>query len=92
MPLPRAWRRSRAALLLWGALAWVVRQPPFAFREVVVRGPLEHVNAAHLEAVVRDELAGTFFTMNLESARPRSLACRGCAASRCAGSGRSGSN
>ncbi len=58
-----------AALLLWGALAWAVRQPPFAFREVVVRGPLEHVNAAHLEAVVRGELAGTFFTMNLESAR-----------------------
>ena len=35
----------------------------------MIRGPLEHVNAAHLEAVVRDELDGTFFTMNLDSAR-----------------------
>lgn len=58
-----------AALLLWGALAWAARQAPFAFREVVIRGPLNQVNAAHLEAVVRDELAGTFFTMNLEGAR-----------------------
>jgi cell division protein FtsQ len=58
-----------AGLLLWGALAWTVRQPPFAFREIVVRGPLGHVSATHLEAVVRNELAGTFFTMNLEGAR-----------------------
>jgi cell division protein FtsQ len=57
------------ALLLWGGLAWAARQTPFAFREVVVRGPLTAVSAAHLEAVVRDELAGTFFTMNLEAAR-----------------------
>ena len=57
------------ALLLWGAFAWAARQAPFAFREVVVRGPLNAVSAAHLEAVVRDELAGTFFTMNLEAAR-----------------------
>jgi cell division protein FtsQ len=57
------------ALLLWGALAWAARQAPFAFREVVVRGPLGQVNTAHLEAVVREELAGTFFTMNLEGAR-----------------------
>jgi cell division protein FtsQ len=60
-------------LLLWGALAWAARQPPFAIREVVIRGPLLNVSAAHLEAVVRDELAGTFFTMDLEQAR-RSLA------------------
>jgi cell division protein FtsQ len=58
-----------AAALSWGALAWAARQAPFAFREVIIRGPLERVSAAHLEAVVRDELAGTFFTMNLESAR-----------------------
>lgn len=58
-----------AALLLWGALAWVARQAPFAFGEVVVRGTLVRVSAAHLEGVVRGELAGTFFTMNLEGAR-----------------------
>jgi cell division protein FtsQ len=58
-----------AALLLWGAAAWLVRQPAFAFREVVVRGPLERASAAHLEAVIRDELTGTFFTMNLDRGR-----------------------
>ena len=57
------------ALLLWGGLAWLVRQPTFAFREVVIRGPLERASAAHLEAVVRDELSGTFFTMNLDQGR-----------------------
>jgi len=56
-------------LLLWGTLAWAARQPLFAFREVVVRGPLEHVSTTHLEGVVRDELAGTFFTMDLDRAR-----------------------
>ena len=55
--------------LLWGALAWALRQPPFAFREVVVHGRLERASAAHLEAAVRGELTGTFFTMNLDRAR-----------------------
>ena len=55
--------------LLWGALAWVLRQPAFAFREVVVRGPLERVSAEHVEAAIRGELTGTFFTMNLDRAR-----------------------
>jgi cell division protein FtsQ len=58
-----------AVLLAWGGVAWLVRQPAFAFQEVVVRGPLVRASAAHLEAVVRDELAGTFFTMNLEASR-----------------------
>ena len=58
-----------AALLAWGAVVWIVRQPAFAFREVVVRGPLQRANAAHVEAVVRDELSGTFFTMSLDRGR-----------------------
>ena len=57
------------ALLAWGGLAWAARQPAFAFREVVVAGPLERARGAHLEAVIRNELAGTFFTLNLERAR-----------------------
>jgi cell division protein FtsQ len=55
--------------LAWVAVAWVVRQPAFGFREVVVTTPLQRTSAAHLEAVVREELAGTFFTMDLERAR-----------------------
>jgi cell division protein FtsQ len=55
--------------LAWSAGSWLVRQPAFAFREVVVEGPLERVNAGHVEAVIRDELVGTFFTMDLDRSR-----------------------
>ncbi len=55
--------------LAWGGLAWSVRQDSFAFGEVVVTTPLERASAAHLEAVVREELSGTFFTLNLDGAR-----------------------
>jgi cell division protein FtsQ len=58
-----------AALLAWSTIEWATRQPVFEFREVVVSGPLDRASAGQLETVVRDELAGTFFTMNLERAR-----------------------
>ena len=58
-----------AASLLWAGAAWVVRQPAFAWREVVVINRLERASATHLEAVVREELSGTFFTMDLDRAR-----------------------
>ena len=53
----------------WSAASWIARRPAFDFREVVVQTKLERTNAAHLEAVIRDELKGTFFTMNLDRAR-----------------------
>ena len=62
-----------ATTVLWAGVAWVVRQPAFAWREVVVINHLEYASAAHLEAVVRGELAGTFFTMDLDRAQ-RALA------------------
>jgi len=55
--------------LAWVAVTWIVRLPSFAFREVVVITPLARANGAHLEAVIREELTGTFFTMDLERAR-----------------------
>jgi cell division protein FtsQ len=59
-----------AVLALFAAtLHWVVRQPAFAIREVVVTTPLVRISAPHLETIVRDELRGTFFTINLERAR-----------------------
>ena len=59
-----------AALGLAFALtAYVVRQSAFAFNEVVVTTPLQRTNGAHLEAVIRAELTGTFFTMDLAGAR-----------------------
>jgi cell division protein FtsQ len=57
------------ALFGWAAIAWAVRQPAFALRQVVVAGALSRVNSAHLEAVVREELRGTFFTLQLAEAR-----------------------
>ena len=59
-----------AALGLAFALAtYVVRLRAFSFDEVVVTTPLNRTNGAHLEAVIRAELAGTFFTMDLAGAR-----------------------
>jgi cell division protein FtsQ len=58
-----------AALLGYGAVQWITRLPAFEFRAVTLDGALERVSAPHLEAVIRDELAGTFFTMNLDRAR-----------------------
>jgi cell division protein FtsQ len=57
------------AVLAYAAVAWLVRQPAFAFREVVVTTPLHRANGAYLEAVVRSELSGTFFTLDLARAR-----------------------
>ena len=54
--------------LVAGTLAWLVRQPAFEFREVIVTSPPVRASAAHLEAIIRDELAGSFFTMNLDRA------------------------
>ncbi|HYQ98949.1 MAG TPA: cell division protein FtsQ/DivIB [Casimicrobiaceae bacterium] len=58
-----------AGALAAGALLWLVRQPAFEFREVIVTEAPARASAAHLEAVIRDELSGTFFTMNLDRAR-----------------------
>jgi cell division protein FtsQ len=57
------------AFLAWAGTFWMAQLPLFAFREVVVTTPLERTSAAHLESVIRSELAGTFFSMNLDAAR-----------------------
>jgi cell division protein FtsQ len=57
------------AMLLYSATLWAIRQPLFALQDVVIRGPLARANPAHLEAVVREELKGTFFTLRLDDAR-----------------------
>lgn len=58
-----------AGLLGFAAVRWLARLPVFAFHDVVVSAPLERARGEHLEAVIRAELDGTFFTMNLEQAR-----------------------
>ena len=57
------------ALIAIGAVAWAARHDAFAFRAVVVASPLKRSSAAHLEAAIRGDLAGTFFTLDLERAR-----------------------
>lgn len=57
------------AFLTWAVVGWVTRLPAFEFREVVVTRPLVRTSGAHLESVIRSELAGTFFTMDLDAAR-----------------------
>jgi cell division protein FtsQ len=50
-------------------LLLVARLPLFAVREVTVLGSLAHVTRAQVEAVVRGELRGTFFTLSLDASR-----------------------
>lgn len=57
------------AFLGWAIVGWVTRLPLFEIREVVVTTPLARTSGAHLESVIRSELTGTFFTMDLDRAR-----------------------
>jgi cell division protein FtsQ len=57
------------AFLAWAAVGWVTRLATFDYREVVVTTPLARASGAHLETVIRSELRGTFFTMDLDAAR-----------------------
>ena len=62
-----------AAFFTWAMVGWITRLSAFNYREVVVMTPLARTSGAHLEAVIRGELRGTFFTLDLDAAR-RSLA------------------
>jgi cell division protein FtsQ len=57
------------AFFAWASVGWVTRLPAFEFREVIVTTPLSRTSGAHLQSVIRSELTGTFFTMNLDAAR-----------------------
>lgn len=56
-------------LLAAGAIAWLARNDVFAFREVVLTAPPARANPADIDATIRGELSGTFFTLDLERAR-----------------------
>ena len=59
-----------AALLVVAAAAvYAARLPQFALREVRVAGELQHVTREQVEDVVRSEVRGGFFTVNLGAAR-----------------------
>lgn len=58
-----------AVALVAGILSWAVRQPVFAFRDIVLTAPLTRANASYVEAVLRGDLHGTIFTLDLDAAR-----------------------
>ena len=68
--------RARRALLAWARRrAGVVRLPAFALREVDRHGAARaRQRARSSKRSIRDELAGTFFTMDLDRARARARA------------------
>jgi cell division protein FtsQ len=57
------------ALFAIALVAWLARQPVFAIKRVQFSGDIVEVNPAHLEAVVREALRGTFFTLNLNESQ-----------------------
>ncbi len=56
-------------LVIGGTLNFVIHLPAFALREVRVDGNLAHVTGEQVETIVRRELKGNFFTLNLAAAR-----------------------
>jgi cell division protein FtsQ len=58
-----------AILLLYAVLFLVVHLPIFPLREVKVTGKLGHVTREQVQYVVKKELKGNFFTMDLNQAR-----------------------
>lgn len=56
-------------LALYGAIWNLVRMPVFALREIRVTGDTRHITHEQVEAIVRNELRGTFFTLNLAQLR-----------------------
>ena len=59
-----------AALLVGYGLIWiVVHQPAFALRHVELTGDAKNVTRAQVDAIVGNELTGTFFTLNLPHLR-----------------------
>jgi cell division protein FtsQ len=55
--------------LLYGGAAWVVQLPVFPITEVRVVTPLTHVTREQVETIVRREVRGNFFTLQLASTR-----------------------
>jgi cell division protein FtsQ len=56
-------------LVLYAGFVFVVHLPVFPLREVSLVRPPRFVHRAEIEAVVKRELRGTFFTIDLARAR-----------------------
>lgn len=58
-----------AALMLYGAVHYLIHLPIFPLRDIQVTGDVAHVTHEQVEAVVTRELRGNFFTVDLAQAR-----------------------
>ncbi|PHV12776.1 cell division protein FtsQ/DivIB [Chitinimonas sp. BJB300] len=56
-------------LFLYAALLVVVHSPLFPVRQIKVEGSLSHVTREQLQYIVKNELKGTFFTLDLNNTR-----------------------
>jgi cell division protein FtsQ len=56
-------------LVLFGALHYLVHMPEFPLRQVQLSAAPQRVDIAQIEAVVRNEVRGNFFTVDLEGTR-----------------------
>lgn len=57
------------AVAVAAGLAWVARQPVFAFAGIRLEGEVTRNNAATLRAIAAPRLAGNFFSLDLAAAR-----------------------
>jgi cell division protein FtsQ len=56
-------------LVLYGAVRYVLRLPVFPLRAVVLTAAPQHVSTEQLEKVVKRNISGNFFTVDLEQTR-----------------------
>jgi cell division protein FtsQ len=57
------------AVVITGGLYWLLHRPTFGIHEVAITEAPIHVTRRQIEDVVRRELRGNFFTMDLEASR-----------------------
>src|SRR5258708_1587206 len=60
---------TAAALILYGAVNYVIHLPILPLRDLQLTGDVAHVTREQVEAVVARELRGNFFTVDLGQAR-----------------------
>ncbi|MGZ8156909.1 MAG: cell division protein FtsQ/DivIB [Burkholderiales bacterium] len=60
---------ASAVLIVYGVLWTLAHLPWFVLKHVEVSGSAPHVTRAQVEAIVRTEMKGTFFTLNLPQLR-----------------------
>lgn len=58
-----------ALLLMYALLFVVVHLPVFPVRQIVVAGDLKHITREQVQYIVKHELKGTFFTLDLDHSR-----------------------